>query len=248
MFRPIDCWVAQDSTVFAYWIFDSTLKPEKRWDLQAGLEKLGVHINWVFALEILRIAPGHFDKIVLSTTERKFIQRSKYDLPTNGYDSNGSLHYLDAKNRRMTTFRSLSLYHVPQIYKGIRQTSDLKKILVSPQNGEFVHNGEHEKLQKYRQRIESGKKYLDDKRESRVIQERPELIIQPLEHGDERKKNGEQNKKTGYQIIEDSPSFIPLESKTGACVFCGEITEDWWWYDGKTGHCKCRTCLGQGRS
>jgi competence CoiA-like predicted nuclease len=248
LFRPIDCWVAQDSTVFAYWIFDSTLKPEKRWDLQAGLEKLGVHINWVFALEILHTAPGHFDKIVLSTTERKFIQRSKYDLPTDGYDSNGSLHYLDAKNRRMTTFRSLSLYHEPQIYKGIRQTSDLKKILVSPQNGEFVHNGEHEKLQKYRQRIESGKKYLDHKMESRVIQERPELIIQPLEHGDERKNLGEQNKKTGYPIIEDSPSFIPLESKTGACVFCGEITEDWWWYDGKTGHCKCRTCLGQGRS
>jgi hypothetical protein len=248
LFRPIDCWVTLNSTVFAYWIIDSTLKPEKRWVLQSGLKKLGIHINWVFALEILRTEQGHPDKLVLSTTEREFIQHSKYDLPVNGYGSNGSLHYLDAKNRRMATFRCLSLYHEPQIYKGIRQISDLKKILVSPQNGEFVHNGEHEKLQKYRQRLESGKKYLDRKGESLVIQNPSELIIQPLERSDERKILDEQNKKTWDQTSENIPSFISIDSKTGACVFCGEITEDWWWYDGKTGHCKCRTCLKQGKS
>jgi hypothetical protein len=154
LFHPIDCWVNQDSTVFAYWIFDSTLKPEKRRPLQAGLEKLGVHVNWVFALEMLHTEQDHPDKLVLSTTEREFIRRSKYDISTKGYFVNGSLHYLDAENRKLTTFRCLSLYHEPQIYKGIRQTSALEKILVSPQNGEFVHAGEYAKLKRYRQRLE----------------------------------------------------------------------------------------------
>ena len=30
LFRPIDCWVIQGSTVFAYWIFDKQLKLGKR--------------------------------------------------------------------------------------------------------------------------------------------------------------------------------------------------------------------------
>ena len=148
LFRPIDCWVNQDSTTFAYWIIDSTLKSEKRKILQNGLEKLGIHFNWVFAIEMFRTEQNDPDKLVLSTTEREFIQHSKYDIPTKDYFGNGSLHYLDAENRKLITFRCLSLYHKPQIYRGISQISDLENILVSPQNGEFVHDGEYEKLKK----------------------------------------------------------------------------------------------------
>ena len=31
-----------------------------------------------------------------------------------------------------------------------------------------------------------------------------------------------------------------------ACVFCGQLTSDWWCLDRKTGRCKCRECLRQG--
>ena len=109
-------------------------------------------------------------------------------------------------------------------------------------------DGEYAKLQKYRQKLEAIKEYSSHRPEKFAIQERHDFIIQPLEGEGERKNLDIQNKKPGYQIIENAPSYIPLESKTGACIFCGEITEDWWWYYGKTGHCKCKTCLEQGRS
>ena len=34
LFRPIDCWVTQGSKVFAYWIIDSKINPDKRITLQ----------------------------------------------------------------------------------------------------------------------------------------------------------------------------------------------------------------------
>ena len=95
--------------------------------MQEGLKKLGIQTNWVFALEMLRTEQDDPDKLVLSTTEREFIKRSKYDIPGNGYYGKGSLHYLDAENRKLTTFRCLSLYHEPQIYNGRIQSSDLRK-------------------------------------------------------------------------------------------------------------------------
>lgn len=154
LFRPIDCWVQKDSAVFAYWIFDSRLKSEKREILRDRIRKLGIHITWVFALEMLHTEQGHPDKLVLSTTEREFIRPSKYDAPfANAHFTNGSLHYLDAENHKLLSFRGLSLYHEPQVYKGYNLTSDLEKILVSPQNGEFVHSGEHDKLQKHEQQL-----------------------------------------------------------------------------------------------
>jgi hypothetical protein len=30
-------------------------------------------------------------------------------------------------------------------------------------------------------------------------------------------------------------------------VFCGRETEDWWWFDGRTGQCKCEDCREQGK-
>lgn len=140
LFRPIDCWVKQDSTVFAYWIFDSRLMLEKREILQNRLARFGIPVNWVFALEMLKTVQDHSDELILSTTEREFIRQSQYDVPFfNGYSAIGSLHYLDTKNRELQTFRGLSLYHKPQIYKGDNLTSELEKVLVSPLNGEFVH-------------------------------------------------------------------------------------------------------------
>jgi competence CoiA-like predicted nuclease len=72
LLRPIDCWVEQDSTTFAYWILDSTLKPEKRMVLQNISKALGIHLHWVFTLNMLRMEQDSHDKLVLSTTERLF--------------------------------------------------------------------------------------------------------------------------------------------------------------------------------
>lgn len=250
LFRPIDCWVKQNSAIFAYWIFDSTLKPEKRMALQNSTNKLGIQIHWVFALDMFRTEQNNPDKLVLSTTEREFIQRSKYDSPyTNGYSmTNGSLHYLDAENRKLITFRGLLLYHEPQIYKGYNLTSDLEKVLVSPKNGEFVHDGEHNKLQKHEQQL----KVIDESPNKRwkrfVFQRNPDFSSQHLKDSTEGEKSKVFNETLGKQSPEKMYPSNSLLTKTGKCEFCGEITDDWWSHDGKTGLCKCRSCLKQGKS
>lgn len=222
LFRPIDCWVKQDSNIFAYWIFDSRLKSEKRETLQDCLAKLEIHVNWVFALEMLHTEQDHSDMLILSTTEREFIRRSEYDAPfSNGYSTIGSLHYLDTENRKVLTFRGLSLYHKPQIYKGYNQTSELEKVLVLPRNGEFVHIGEYEKLQKY---FNPHLKERDEKETITVI-------------------NEVAFKRNSAEIPLQNSLFKPVK-----CEYCGKETDDWWFYDRKTGLCKCLSCQKQGKS
>jgi hypothetical protein len=156
---------------------------------------------------------------------------------------------LDAENRKLLTSRGLSLVHRPQIHKGFNITSHLDKILVSPQNGEFVHDGEHDKLQNYEQQLMSIGTSSNSRWEKFALERRLSLANQPSEDQDlksvESESPGMLNTRPGNQ--NQSPQIYP-EAKIGTCVFCGETTRDWWWYDGKTGRCKCRSCLSQGKS
>ena len=127
---------------------NSTIKPEKREILRDAGRKLKVHFNWVFVSELVRNEKGNPDHLVLSTTEREFLQHSKYDLCANyRYRTDGTLHYLDAIDRKLITYRGMVCVHDPQVYSGLNIVERIKIIKVSPANGEFVHDGEVEKLQ-----------------------------------------------------------------------------------------------------
>lgn len=40
----------------------------------------------------------------------------------------------------------------------------------------------------------------------------------------------------------DSPSTF------GRCIFCGQITQDWWYMDRRNGNnCRCKSCYSLGR-
>lgn len=210
LFRPIDCWVTHGSKVFAYWIFDSSIKPEKRIALQNSAKKLGIHFHWVFCSDLLHTDQDDPDKIFLTTTEREFIRHSKYDEAYDYSTENGSLHYLDAENRKLITLRCLFLHHKPQVYRGYKIDSELDQVLASPETGEFMHNGEHEKLIKHEQ--EFG--FIDKE-----------------------------------SINQNSGSMNSSNSLFGKkkCQICGEMTDDWSFYDGKTGLCKCSACLKKAR-
>lgn len=216
LFRYVDCWVVQGSKVFAYWIFDSTLKPEKRELLKRELHKLQININWIFIHEMLHIDSNHNDRLLLSTTEREFIQESKYDSIYAGrYNVNGSLHYLDSENKKVTSFRSLYLYHHPQVYNGIFQSDSLENVLVSPENGEFVYKDEVEGLRKFNtqqlsiKRRENQSLEIENKQKQSVLRKQDDSI---------------------------------LFNKTGKCKICGQTTNDWLTYFGATGECICRSC------
>jgi hypothetical protein len=147
LFRPVDCWVERDNKIFAYWVIDTSLTPGKRENIKFGFNRLNVHVNYVFTTGMLRQVADANSRINLTTTEREFMQRSKYDeVHDFGSDTGKSLHYLDPQQRQIITFRALNIVHLPQVYMGTEIRSELADTLVSPTNGEFVHSGEHEKL------------------------------------------------------------------------------------------------------
>jgi hypothetical protein len=147
----------------------------------------------------------------------------------------------------LQTFRGLSLYHKPQIFKGHSLVSDLENVLVSPKNGEFVHSGEYEKLQKYEQQVKAIENSPNRHWERFAFQRNPDFVKQTIAVDDEKTSLKLPNEIPSKQRLEEIPPQNSLLSKTGKCEFCGEITDDWWSYDGKTGLCKCRSCLKQGK-
>ena len=234
--RPVDCWVKKDSKTFAYWIFDKGLKLEKRMQLFESSMQLKVSVNYIFFIDMLRKDDNHPDSILLTTTEREFLSRSDYDL-----GKGNTLHYLDPEIRKITTFRGLRLVHQPQVYSGYKITSDLEETQVSPKNGEFVHKGEHERVQQHREELAS----VERRRKKAEIRiqyfpspQKPEFhpttatVTRPRDSGQ-------------YQ---DTPSISSLE-KNGICVSCGNQTTDWFthWVEDGIGKCKCNSCMRQGK-
>ncbi|WP_170181321.1 competence protein CoiA family protein [Chlorobaculum thiosulfatiphilum] len=206
LFRPIDCWVTQGSKVFAYWIIDSKINPDKRITLQNIAKKLRIHFHLVFCSDLLHTDQDNPNKIFLTTTEREFIQRSKYDeAHCYGYSAaGGSLHYLDAENRKLITFRNLLLNHKPQVYTGCNINSDLGELLVSPKTGEFVHKGEQEKWQKNEEEIRAV-----EEESIRESSEKMKLSDSSFE---------KMNKKKKCEICgEMTDDWLSFNAKTGLC-------------------------------
>lgn len=260
-FRPVDCWIEKDSKIFAYWIFDATLKPEKRHLLQNGFAKLDVCVNWIFVQQMLRTETNYPENLILTTTEREFAVRSEYDeIAEKGFSIGKTLHYLDADAHQITTLRGLRLFHEPQVYQGCRFASNLEQVLVSPKTGEFVHAGEYERLKQHRAEqaaLEKRRKEMEEKRSRNQLYQKPRAPFQrPIVPAPVFPIIQEQN--TDLTV---APDILPslkddtakpvvsyyLPQQEGVCIFCGEITTDWWSYDGKTGQCKCRSCSKKGK-
>ena len=237
--RPVDCWVEKDSKTFAYWIFDKGLKLETRMQLFECSQKLKGSVNYIFSTDMLRKDDNHPDSILLTTTEREFLSRSDYDL-----GMGHTLHYLDPNNRKIITFRGLHLVHQPQFYSGYHIASNLEDTLVSPKNGEFVHKGEHERVQQHREEqaaIERRRKEAEIRTpyvphipapRKPTFQPATSTVPKPKDLGQ-------------YQ---DRPSISSLD-KSGICVSCGTKTTDWFthWVEDGIGKCKCNSCLRQGK-
>jgi hypothetical protein len=133
----------------------------------------------------------------------------------------GSLHYLDSKNRELTTFRGVLLRHTPQIYKGHKLTNEIDKVLVSPNTGEFVYNGEYEKMKELGNPNVALGKFASTQMEKSFAHGKKVAAINPTQ-------------------ADHAERLLKISAK---CTFCGKMTEDWWSYDGKTGSCKCNSCL-----
>ena len=242
LFRPVDCWVEIDNKIFAYWIIDTSLTPEKRDKLRIGFNRLNVHVNYVFTFKMLRKLADDNSRINLTTTERDLMQRSKYDeVHDIGSDTGKSLHYLDTQQHQIITFRALNIVHLPQGYMGSEIRSELADTLVSPTNGEFVHSGEHEQLRQCQE-----EKAAIERRRREIQEQQQKIIVSSPQIFSNQSPFFSQTSSKTSKTAHESPIIDP-QFKEGLCIFCGETTTDWWYHEGKSGLCKCKNCKNQGR-
>ncbi len=238
--RHVDCWVEKDGYCFAIWIFDQRMPPDERSNLKSCFRKMETVVNWVFAAEMLRVDVIQSNRVHLTTTERAFINRSDYDLAwqTHHKQMGGSLHYFDVDGERLITYRNLELSHAPQLFVGKRIETELSDMLVSLSHGEFVHPGEQEKLSQRKSKISTEKKIADQR-----LRQAEEFLNQISG-----KQLKSYPKKSDSSYGEENPKIVDASgpfAREGVCKFCGTVTADWFFFDGKTNSCICRQCKDQ---
>lgn len=226
--RPVDCWVEKDGRVFPYWLHDRRMPPDERTNLAAGFRNMNLPVHWVFDIHLLK--PDDFqprNRLHLTTTERAFIRMTGYDpaWQTHFERLGGSLHYLDPDEEALTTYRNLTVVHLPQLYTATRLQHSLSEIEISTDTGEFIHPGEIEQGQKRQAEIEG------QQREAAERLQKAEAFFNTA---------SERSTSLPYQ---KGPvdARRPFE-REGTCKFCGTITTNWVRYNGETGECVCRDC------
>lgn len=143
--RPFDAYAETErGKRFGYWIIVRGMRARE--PMLALRRDRRISVQWIFLTENLKTAEHLPDAMRLTTTERDFMFRSKYDKP---YHSGKTLRYLDIQTESLKTLRGLVHCEGP-VYQ-FRHTiqTPFGKVLISPANGELVHPGEHECLESW---------------------------------------------------------------------------------------------------
>lgn len=243
--RHIDCWVEHDGKTLAYWIFEGTKNPSTRNTVKRELDRFASHTNWVFLADVLRRDEENDRLLHLTTTEREFLQSSTYNIPSHpiATHTGQTLHYLETQPPSLLTFRNLHLIHSPQLFEGDMFSTDLSSVLVSPQNGEFVHPGEHERLQRFEKEREEWEK--------QQLQRSPRLMGPTQSSGSDStpalSRMADSGDATEQPAVRLNTPIMMIQKQEATCVLCGKKTREWWSFDGATKKCKCNECYRNGK-
>jgi len=237
--RPVDCWVQFEGQQFAYWIITVRQAPDLRERIKRSLEHSNAQVTWVLHIGMLRPQKYHNNRLHLTTTEREFIQVSAYDEPYQELcqEPAGTLHYLDPDREFLTTFRGLCRVHSPQLFRGQSHRTRIDELLVSLQTGEFIHPGEGRIIELYHQSLDERKRTLE--RAQAALHQVAARMWPKNEPGAPQQSRSEPLQPADRR---------QLEPEIGRCVFCGQETSDWWYFDRTSGTCKCRACYRAGRA
>lgn len=238
--RPIDCWVEFKGHRFAYWIVDRRMKVDDRRIVAETIRAIPACLITVFHHHLLDRGEAPKGKLLLSTTEREFIAKTRYD-DMYGNCSLGSLHYLDPEHGGMTTFRALSRIEYPQRFAGDEMKTPLAALLVSPQTGAIVHPGERERVQQWEAaRAEELRKQMEAKR--RDSEEHAKKHAELMQRQQDEQARGSTPKAARFPVPLEPTAPLAPEEREGICEYCNERTRDWVVYHGATGQCQCRRC------
>lgn len=256
--RPVDCWVQREAGDVAYWIVEAALRPQARDAVSAALVGTGARVHWLFASVMLRLLEDDEKAVNLTTTERELTVTTPFDTELEGayYINGGTLHYLNPETSELTTFRSLHLIHAPQVYRGRVLVSPFFEVLVARKTGEFAHEGERERLHQLQEEKARLEQLEAQRREEERLRAEQGRAASPPAVWWSPGSSTEPSSTASLHVAPRSQPNSDIEdrlaafsrSKEGTCVFCGEKTSSWWWYDGKTGECKCGNCQKAGRS
>lgn len=259
----------------AYWIFGKSVAPGVRDTLHKAFSSEEGNplaaVNWLFIYNMLRSDLDDTNTLNLNTTERAFLVASPYNAIAHPFHqavwgtTGGTLHYLNPADQTMITYRGVTLVHKPAIHTGFPKTHALSEVLISPTNGEPVHPGEYEQLRDFRRRkeeweTEQARKQEEEERRQAEIMERlrrrAEQRRSPRDEAGHRKGKQKQISASSPSVREPStpvayPSHSSFSSRSfvqepATCVHCGEVTNNWWYYDPKMGTCQCRPCRDKG--
>lgn len=236
--RPVDCWVHGEKGIIAYWISDGGIKPQVREALQERFEQLKIPVQWLFTASTLR-EQEESGRVTLTTTERELMTPTRYDALYEPRRGRGrTLHYLDGINATLITLRGLHLVHATHTFEGSKIVSPLREVQILRQSGGFVHPGEHEVWEAYdADQKAKGAQTPQILHAEPMVSARSPLASFPL--------SVESSHRRRFHEREDDIPPAPL--KVGTCVFCGQETTDFWFYNGATRECKCRACQRAGR-
>lgn len=236
--RPVDCWVETAQGPVAYWIIESGIKLEPREVIQAGFARLGVKVHYIFLHTMLNEEKKAFHSLLLTPTERAFMQQTVFDEPLAGRGEVGAtLHYLDAERQILTTYRGLLLFHRPNWFKGLKKTSSLDEVRVNRRDGDLIHPGETERLGTFRRK--------KGRLESKLSQARERTGPSGF---DESTTSSTPNPPVeiwgrGSAPVRQANYSRPEVLK---CAICGQLTDDYWSsFIDTSGQrlCRCRACL-----
>lgn len=146
--RPIDCWVdGPNGRKFAYWLLNKQLKVEDR-GLIKKIRESGVFFHLIVLNKFLRTKYDDVFEIKLSATERELMLQSEYSrIYQNQWEyEKFTLPYIDIESEKLIVYRNLHLFCGTSIYSGHRLEEKIENWLISPKNGEFVFDGEHDTL------------------------------------------------------------------------------------------------------
>ena len=257
--RAVDGWVERPGALpLAYWIIEARLNPQARKLLLDAFHSPAVLIHWILLAGILHEDEKTPGLAYLSTTERAFAVPSIYDrplLPAAHASNIGALHYLDAEQQSVITYRALRPTHATQAYQGYKMIAPLAEILAA-QNGELVQPGEDEPLQDYLQQFEQVERERQENlRKTRAIfrsaREQKRIHLPPpgsLLFEQEEQAQAAASPQVDRLALPVSAAALSQANdwEEAACIFCGQLTTDYWYLDRKTKRCKCRECLARG--
>jgi hypothetical protein len=232
--RPVDCWVETSAGTFAYWIIEAGIRQEPREAIRSALASPGIHAHYLFLARMLNEEKKEFHSLLLTPTERAFLQPTPYDEMLSGPgELGGSLHYIDAEQQVLITYRNMVLFHKPNWFKGRKKSAGLDAVRVNTQDGSFAYEGEKDRLNAYRQkrqRLEQKRKQYEQ-RAAEYTDSHPAPLEKPWNPGVRQWKRGSP----------EAPEALP-------CADCGQVTTDYWSTffdpDGRK-FCRCRQCLDQ---